>query len=95
MTFYITGAGLTDPASVDGIITPSDAPLPSPMLPVAIAIDGQPAEVLFAGAAPGMIAGIVQVNVRIPDSTAVGVVVSVTLNVGDYSSPNYISLNMQ
>lgn len=95
VTLYITGAGITDPASVDGLLTPTNGPFPSPILPVAISMDGHPAEVLYAGAAPGMLAGIVQVNVRIPDTAAVGVVISVTLSVGDYSSPNYISLNVQ
>ena len=42
------------------------APYPCPVLPVELRIGGRPAEILFAGSAPGL-AGLMQVNARIPD----------------------------
>lgn len=32
----------------------------------AVTIDGQPAEILYSGQAPGLVAGVSQVNARIP-----------------------------
>jgi uncharacterized protein (TIGR03437 family) len=70
VSIYATGGGVTSPASADGAITQSD--LGVPLLPVAVTIDGQPADVLWAGAAPNLVAGVLQVNVRIPSSARSG-----------------------
>ena len=61
---YATGEGATDPAGIDGKVT-TDI-LARPKLPVTVTIGGLPAEVLYAGAAPGIVAGGLQINVRIP-----------------------------
>ena len=37
-----------------------------------VTVDGQAAELLYAGAAPGLVAGVVQLNVRIPASAKTG-----------------------
>lgn len=37
-----------------------------------ILIEGQPAEVLYAGAAPGLVAGILQINLRVPSALPAG-----------------------
>ncbi len=47
---------------------------------------------LYAGAAPGLIAGILQVNVRIPAGAPVGPAVEVGLEVGDVRSPAGVTL---
>ncbi len=39
---------------------------PNPVMTVMVKIGGVDAEVLYAGAAPGLISGLLQVNVRIP-----------------------------
>jgi uncharacterized protein (TIGR03437 family) len=36
------------------------------LLPVSVLIDGQAATYLFAGEAPGDVAGVMQINVQIP-----------------------------
>jgi uncharacterized protein (TIGR03437 family) len=46
----------TDPAGVDGKL--ADMPLPKPLLPVSVFVDGQQVTVLYAGAAPAEIAGV-------------------------------------
>ena len=92
VVLYATGAGQTNPAGVDGALA-MDV-LPEPMLPVTVSIGGQPAQVLYAGAAPGLVAGVMQVNVRIPDGIGTGVV-PVILQVGGAASPTGVTLNVQ
>ena len=58
-----------------------------PFAMFADAIGGQLAEVLYAGGAPGMVAGVVQLNVLIPPGSASGAAVPVTMTVGGQSSP--------
>jgi uncharacterized protein (TIGR03437 family) len=88
---YGTGAGNTDPGGVDGKVF-MDAPYPTPLLPVTVFIDNQPAEVIYAGAAPGMVAGVVQINVRVPSTASSGSEVPVVFKVGDYTSLNEVTL---
>jgi uncharacterized protein (TIGR03437 family) len=90
VVLYATGAGQTDPPGEDGKIT-SDLPYPKPLLPVRVFIDNQPAEVLYAGAAPGLVQGVLQINARLPAGVAEGGV-TVTIQVGDALSPNTIML---
>ncbi|MGH7555307.1 MAG: kelch repeat-containing protein, partial [Longimicrobiales bacterium] len=51
-------------------------------LPALVTIGGARAEVLFAGPAPGL-AGVFQVNARVPDTSATGIAVPVTLRIGE------------
>jgi uncharacterized protein (TIGR03437 family) len=94
ITVYATGLGAAIPLGEDGGLTGGPA-LPSAALPVTVLIDGQPAEISYAGAAPGMVQGIVQINVRIPDTTTPVYDVRVTVKVGEYSSPTTITLTVQ
>ena len=57
-------------------------PLPQPVLPVTVTIDGQPANVTYYGAAPGQAAGLMQVNVQIPVGVRPGGYVPAVLQVG-------------
>ena len=64
LSLYATGEGQTLPAGVDG--RAAAAPLPEPVAAVAVTIGGVAAEVRYAGGAPGLIAGVMQVNVVVP-----------------------------
>ena len=64
VVLWATGEGQTNPPGVDGLI--ANAALPQPDLPVKATIGGLDAEVLYAGAGPGMVAGAMQVNLRVP-----------------------------
>jgi len=88
---YATGAGNLSPSVADGslITTP---PFPVPVLPVSVLIGGQAADVLYAGAAPGMVAGVLQINVRIPARISSSSSVPVTVVVGRNSSSNGVTL---
>jgi uncharacterized protein (TIGR03437 family) len=90
ITMYATGAGQTNPGGVDGQIAGAGS-LPVPLLPVTATIDNKPADVLYAGAAPGMVAGVIQVNLRIPSKASSGQV-QIVLNVGGVSGPNTVTV---
>jgi len=85
ITLFATGAGQLSPAVPDGTVIRGE-PLPRPILPVSVRIGGRDAEVLYAGAAPELVAGVLQINVRVPDGVPVGDAVPVTLRVGDAAS---------
>jgi hypothetical protein len=70
VSLFATGAGQTNPDGVDGSI-PTDS-LPTPLLPITIEIGGLPAKVLYAGAAPYLVSGIIQVNAQIPAPLLIG-----------------------
>lgn len=66
VTLYITGAGKMQPQVSDGKITTDISA--QPVLPVSVTFNyWQRATVLYAGSAPGMIAGVLQINVRVLD----------------------------
>jgi uncharacterized protein (TIGR03437 family) len=65
IAFYLTGAGQINPGGTDGEITGANPGLT--VLPVTAEVGGLKADVLYAGAAPGLVSGVVQVNVR-PES---------------------------
>jgi uncharacterized protein (TIGR03437 family) len=89
----MTGEGQTVPAGVSGAITRISAtgPLtPQPVLRVSVAIDGQPAAVQFYGEAPGLVAGVLQINAQIPPDARPGdLPLAVTLGSGNnaFTSP--------
>jgi uncharacterized protein (TIGR03437 family) len=82
VVLFGTGEGATNPAGVDG--KPAAAPLPQPIADVRVTVNGQPAEVLYAGGAPGLTAGLLQVNVRLPEG--VSGTVEIVLEVGGRAS---------
>jgi uncharacterized protein (TIGR03437 family) len=65
LTLYATGAGLMQPAVADGQVETTVGS--TPVLPVHVSFAGASAEILYAGPALGIVAGVLQVNVRVPD----------------------------
>jgi uncharacterized protein (TIGR03437 family) len=91
---YATGEGQTTPPGIDGKVTALAPPFPYPNLAPAVVIGGLPAEILYIGAAPGLVAGALQVNVRIPDGVPSGTV-PLVLRIGDNSSQPGITVAVQ
>jgi uncharacterized protein (TIGR03437 family) len=77
VSFLVSGMGETTPLSVDGLT--NAPPLPVPNTQVIVGLSNMRVLPDFVGAAPGQIAGIMQVNVTLP--------------AGNYSSPVYVGLN--
>jgi uncharacterized protein (TIGR03437 family) len=84
VTLYATGEGLTDGANIAG--SAGVPPLARPQLPVALTVAGMPAQILFAGSAPGLV-GILQINARLPGGFVPSGQVPVVLTVGSTASP--------
>jgi uncharacterized protein (TIGR03437 family) len=78
ISIYATGEGQLIPETVEGAIAVSELLL-RPVLPVFVEIGGQIAEVLYAGAAPGLPLGVLQVNARVPPNIPRGAAVPVVL----------------
>jgi uncharacterized protein (TIGR03437 family) len=84
---YMTGEGTTQPASPDGAIAPVNGTgLNKPVLPVTATVNGVPATIEYYGSAPGIVYGVMQVNVRIPAGTPSGPNVPIVIRVGTNST---------
>jgi uncharacterized protein (TIGR03437 family) len=68
LILYETGEGQTTPSGVDGMLAPTSptAVYPMPLQTVTATVGGLPAFINYAGAAPGFVAGVLQINVQIP-----------------------------
>ncbi len=92
VVIYGSGEGQTDPPGVDGKLAAGSPPKPHSA--VQVLIDGKPADVLYAGGAPGQSAGVLQVNARVPANASPGVV-EVQLQIGGESSPGGVTIAVQ
>jgi uncharacterized protein (TIGR03437 family) len=96
---YMTGEGQTSPGGVTGAITIPNLPppqvTPAPLLPVSVLVNGQPALWTYAGEAPGMAAGLMQLNVQIPSTAQSGVPNSITVYIGSNMSQSGVTVSVQ
>lgn len=94
IVLYATGQGQTSPGGTTGrIMTGTD--LRRPLANVTVRIGGQNAEVPYAGSAPGLIAGAVQINARIPANSILGQNVPVQVQVGNSISQSNVTIAVQ
>jgi uncharacterized protein (TIGR03437 family) len=75
ITFYLTGERATLPASATGGVTTANtsgySPLtPQPKASVKATIGGKPAQIAFDRETLGFVAGVIKLNVQIPDGLA-------------------------
>jgi uncharacterized protein (TIGR03437 family) len=85
-----TGEGLTDPPGVDGRLAVDV--LPKPLAPVSVDIGGLPATIEYAGAAPGNIPGLLQINARMSKDVQPGDKVPVHVRIGAGVSQDGVTL---
>jgi uncharacterized protein (TIGR03437 family) len=97
IVLFLTGEGQTSPAGVTGKVTTvsSTPPLtPGPLLPIGITIGGQPANYSFAGEAPGLVSGVLQLNVTIPNNINAGDV-PVVVSIGGNSTQTGVTISVR
>jgi uncharacterized protein (TIGR03437 family) len=83
VTFYATGMGAPNSQVPDNVVPQNTSVQPA--LPISATIDNQPATVVSAYAAPGML-GVLVINVQVPSSAHAGNAIPVVVQVG--SSPS-------
>ena len=92
---YATGAGQSSPAGIDGYVVPTlkkVADYAAPREMVRVTVGGKPAEVVYAGAAPHFVAGLLAVNFRVPMDAPIGSAVPLVLTVGNAGSPIQVTM---
>jgi uncharacterized protein (TIGR03437 family) len=87
-----TGEGQTNPPGINGRI--ASTVFPKPLGAVKVTIGGIQADVAYAGAAPFEVAGVFQINATVPAGVASGAV-PVVVTVGNFSSPNGLTVSVQ
>jgi uncharacterized protein (TIGR03437 family) len=93
-TLYATGEGQTRPLGISGIVSkyPRISDYPVPQLPVKVMVGGESAEIVYAGEAPNAVAGLFQVNFRVPRGALVGDAVPLVLKIGNSRSADGITM---
>jgi uncharacterized protein (TIGR03437 family) len=95
---YMTGEGQTNPPGVTGAITRATLPppqmTPAPILPIKVTIAGLPALYAYAGEAPGLVAGIMQLNVQIPAIAPSGDL-QILVSIGGNTSQNGVTVSVR
>jgi uncharacterized protein (TIGR03437 family) len=92
ISLYGTGFGLLSPSMSDGQIATEAIPT---ALAVSATIGGVRAQLLYAGAAPGLIAGVVQINLRIPEGLPPNSAAPVSLSAGPYTTPAGVTVSIR
>jgi uncharacterized protein (TIGR03437 family) len=96
---YMTGEGQITPAGVTGSVTcrtgcATISQIPIPLLPVGATVNGGPATIVFYGEAPGIVSGVMQVNVTIPPGTPSGPA-NIQISVGSPKTQSGITVYVQ
>ncbi|MFB3827286.1 MAG: hypothetical protein ACE15B_10980 [Bryobacteraceae bacterium] len=91
---FATGEGATTPRGETGRVILDASQLKKPVQDVTATVGGRPAQVQYAGSAPGFISGVMQVNVVIPEDAASGAQ-SIVIKAGNNSSPATVTVAVQ
>ncbi|MCC7234967.1 MAG: hypothetical protein IT163_06675 [Bryobacterales bacterium] len=86
IVLYATGEGQTTPAGVSGSVPRSAPELRKPLSQVKVRIGGVEVTPMYAGSAPGFVAGLMQINATVPDNITPGASVPVEVIVGNTTS---------
>ena len=82
---FLTGGGQTDPPGEDGALAPTAEPLPR-FSDVRVFVGGVECQVVYAGAAPGLVHGVGQINVIVDESVPPGDDVPLEVQIGGVGS---------
>ncbi len=92
VSLYITGAGAMTPVHASGMIATGTTSMLNQAL--AVTINGLAATVQYAGNSPGLVEGIVQVNVKLPTGTKTGAN-NIVINSGAASTTTTVTVYVQ
>lgn len=84
VTVFGTGFGITTPEDVNGAVSRSGLMLIA--APISATVNGKNARVLFAGAAPELVAGVAQINVAVPADALPGMA-ELIVTAGKFRTP--------
>ena len=87
-----TGEGQTNPGGIDGRV--ASTVFPKPLGSVKVTIGGIQADIAYSGAAPFLVAGVLQINVTVPPGVASGAA-TVVVTVGSASSQPGLTVAVQ
>jgi uncharacterized protein (TIGR03437 family) len=93
IVFYATGEGVTSPASTDGQIVAAPASTPNPA--VTVQVGGKDATVLYTGGIVGLVAGLMQINARIPTDVAPGKAIPAVVTINGITSQPGITIGVK
>jgi uncharacterized protein (TIGR03437 family) len=94
IAIYATGTGMLNPVVPDGTIIAAGS-LPVSQATISVTIGGQTATVTYQGAAPGLVAGVMQINAQIPAGVAPGAAVPVIVSAGGTAGLNAVTVAVQ
>jgi uncharacterized protein (TIGR03437 family) len=92
IALYCTGGGVTSPASGDGEVIggPLRNLVQTPV--TTVTIGGVNAPVQFAGAVPGAVAGLTQINVQVPAGLSTSLALPVVVTIGNFTSTSGVTV---
>lgn len=95
VAIYATGEGQLIPGGVTGSVTSGTGfTFPKPVASVSVTVGGVPAAIQYAGSAPSLVSGVLQVNVVIPQGVPSGNQ-PVVLTIGNNSSLSNVTVAVQ
>jgi uncharacterized protein (TIGR03437 family) len=94
LTLYSTGLGSMDMQVVDGTLAGFPLARPTNLIQAIIG-QGGIGDILYAGSSPGIVHGVTQINVRIPDDAPLGDAIPIVLRVGSAFSQTGASVAIQ
>ena len=93
VSIFVTGAGVTTPAAVDGLL--AAAPFPQVNAGVKVTMGGVPCQTNYAGSAPGLLSGLTQINAQVPASLTPALDAPVVVMIGGVSAQSGVTVAVQ
>jgi uncharacterized protein (TIGR03437 family) len=94
LVLYLTGEGVVAPAATTGSVTASSSTTPVPLFVPTVRIGNQPATLTFYGESPGIVSGVLQINVIVPAGAGTGNV-PISVSLGSSSTQAGVTVSLQ
>jgi uncharacterized protein (TIGR03437 family) len=92
VSIFGTGIGVTTPAGADGMLAAAPYGQVNPNLTVSVTMGGIACTTNYVGAAPGLIAGALQINAQVPAGVTPGPSVPLVVTIGGVPSRSGVTL---